>query len=270
MRSLLVCLALLSATGCVSQKKYRALKSDYQSLSSDYSDLQAQNNRQSEKLAALESQVEELRMVEEELAAFYQGIIEDFRPMIEKGYVDITIHDGRLQLSLNDQILFDTAEAELNPEGRQVLGMIADMMRANPDREFQIEGHTDPRPIHTARYESNWDLGADRATEVVEALVQSGVSPTQISAASFAQYQPVNSNADDLGMRENRRVDIVMIPDFNSMPESQAMLEEVRSIRTAALNNGTNTGTTASAGTVNQDGTITPSGTTASNVGTND
>jgi chemotaxis protein MotB len=87
-----------------------------------------------------------------------------------------------------------------------------------PDRRFQIEGHTDNVPVRTLKYPSNWQLAAERAISVLEVMVQSGVTPDRVSAASFAETRPLKPNDTVEGRSSNRRIEIVIVPDLSSLP----------------------------------------------------
>jgi chemotaxis protein MotB len=63
-------------------------------------------------------------------------------------------------------------------------------------------------PIHNQRYPSNWELSADRATQVAKSLVQLGINPVKISAKGFGEYHPLYSNDSDAGRLKNRRVEL--------------------------------------------------------------
>ena len=84
------------------------------------------------------------------------------------------------------------------------------MKKQYGDCEIRVDGHTDTDPISKTKnlYDSNWDLGAKRANEVVVFLTEKcGINPKQIYSASYGPYRPVSSNKAD-----NRRVDIVLLP----------------------------------------------------------
>jgi chemotaxis protein MotB len=92
---------------------------------------------------------------------------------------------------------------------------VASVLAGIPDREFQVEGHTDNVPIATARFPSNWELAAARALSVVHLLQEQGVRPESVSGAAFGEYRPVADNADPAGRRLNRRIEIVMLPNLD-------------------------------------------------------
>jgi chemotaxis protein MotB len=52
----------------------------------------------------------------------------------------------------------------------------------------------------------------------VEVMVQSGVTPDRVSAASFAETRPLKPNDTVEGRSSNRRIEIVIVPDLSSLP----------------------------------------------------
>ncbi len=96
--------------------------------------------------------------------------------------------------------------------------------------DLRIEGHTDNVPIHTAEFDSNWELSSARATRIARdpGLNCTRFPPDRLSAAGYAEYHPVDSNATAEGRANNRRVDLVVLPrtriDFSlpSLPKPTA------------------------------------------------
>jgi len=77
-----------------------------------------------------------------------------------------------------------------------------------------VEGHTDSLPISNARYASNWELSTARATSVLaKFLEEHGVLPERVSAAGYAEFRPIATNATPEGRVRNRRVDVVLLLD---------------------------------------------------------
>ncbi len=73
-----------------------------------------------------------------------------------------------------------------------------------------MRGFTDPVPIHTAAFPSNWELSAGRAASVVRAFAEAGVAPERLEAAGRAALDPLSSNATALGRARNRRVEVLL------------------------------------------------------------
>jgi chemotaxis protein MotB len=71
---------------------------------------------------------------------------------------------------------------------------------------IDVEGHTDDVPIRTARFPSNWELSASRASSVVRYFIEQGIKPSRLKAAGYADTKPKLPNKDifDEGIPENR------------------------------------------------------------------
>ena len=65
--------------------------------------------------------------------------------------------------------------------------------------------------FHTNAFPSNWELSAGRAASVARALIESGVSPGQLTIQGQSQFKPLVSNSNDTDRRTNRRVEISLI-----------------------------------------------------------
>src|SRR5687767_6754677 len=150
--------------------------------------------------------------------AEYKDMLARFRTMIDAGKLDVHVVDGRMVLTMPVDILFDSGSTKLSNEGRGSLLEVGAALAPITDKRFQVEGHTDDVPIHNERFESNWELAAERALVVVHTLADAGVSSPQLSAASFGEYQPRVSNAEDTGRAANRRIEIVVLPDLTGLP----------------------------------------------------
>ena len=91
------------------------------------------------------------------------------------------------------------------------------MLATLADRRFQVAGHTDDVPIDTDRFPSNWELSTARALEVTRFLIGHGLKSTNVSAAGYAEFDPVASNADPHGRAKNRRIEITLQPNIDEM-----------------------------------------------------
>lgn len=102
---------------------------------------------------------------------------------------------------------FAPASREISPALQMVLERIAAAVQQWPVQVI-VEGHTDPVPIHTPEYPSNWELSAARAISVAEAFTALGVAGERIAAVGYADTRPVADNAAEEGRAQNRRVSI--------------------------------------------------------------
>ena len=113
------------------------------------------------------------------------------------------------------EVLFDTGQATLNPEGRAELDKLAaallDLEKQIPTEiawVLRVDGHTDVRPIASAQFPSNWALSSARAISVVQYLISKGISPQRLVAAGFAEFQPLDTAQTEDAYRRNRRIEL--------------------------------------------------------------
>jgi len=119
--------------------------------------------------------------------------------------------DG-LVISLREAGFFDSGSATARPDALPTLRTIANRLSASP-YDLRIEGHTDNIPIHTAEFDSNWELSSARATHIARLFLEmKAIAPDRLSAAGFAEFHPVATNDTPAGRAENRRVDLVVLP----------------------------------------------------------
>jgi chemotaxis protein MotB len=119
--------------------------------------------------------------------------------------------DG-LVISLREAGFFTSGSAIPKPETLPTLRQISASLSRTP-YDLRIEGHTDNIPIHTAEFDSNWELSSARATRIARLFIDlKTISSDRISAAGYAEFHPVASNETAEGRAENRRVDLVVLP----------------------------------------------------------
>ncbi|MCL2391426.1 MAG: OmpA family protein [Oscillospiraceae bacterium] len=124
------------------------------------------------------------------------------------------IFDGEyLLVTLANDILFETGNAEVLPEMRYIAEAIARVLAGthNPDNPFDIvvTGHTDNVPINTPQYPSNWDVSAARSLNFMRILLfESGIDPSFFASRGLGEYHPIASNDTAEGRRLNRRVEV--------------------------------------------------------------
>lgn len=111
-------------------------------------------------------------------------------------------------ITFPEQILFDSGQAQMKAEANPTLAKVAAFIINHPEISVEVQGHTDDRPIRSQRYPSNWELSADRATQVAKTLVELGTNPQQIATKGFGEYHPIVPNTTDDDRMKNRRVEI--------------------------------------------------------------
>jgi len=130
---------------------------------------------------------------------------------VPPGSITTRMTDEGLVISLNEIGFFASGSAEVRAAALDILTAIALSL---PNAPVRVEGHTDNVPIHTSQYATNWELSTARATTIARLLLEhSALSPTNLSAAGYAEYHPVASNSTEEGRSKNRRVDIILLRD---------------------------------------------------------
>ena len=131
--------------------------------------------------------------------------------------LSVSIKNGKVYVSLSENLLFPSGSAVVNPKGKDALNKLAVVLNQNADITVDIEGHTDSIPIH-GKYQDNWDLSLARSASIVRILtVDYRVDPTRVIASGHSQYEPVQSNATPEGRAQNRRTDIILSPKLDEL-----------------------------------------------------
>jgi len=240
------------SVGCVSSSKYRSLEAqataDRQELQRQIADLQSQKTdleahkgalerdlaglrqekaRAEDELRALNDRVAELEQRAAEVGAqkdeeirnlkdTYDELVSDLKGEIEQGAIQVTQLRDKLSVNLVEKVLFDSGHAEIKAQGKDVLKKVGAILADVEDKEIRIEGYTDDVPIGEAlrkRFPSNWELSTQRATNVLRFLEEhAGVEGHRLSAVGYGSFRPVVANTTPEGRAQNRRIEIVLIP----------------------------------------------------------
>ena len=139
--------------------------------------------------------------------------------------VSVTPTKEGIVVSLKEAGFFDSGSAALRPEAIPTLNDIVKVIGPSQLR-VRIEGHTDDVPIHTAQYNSNWELSTSRATEIIKLLItRYSIVPNRLSASGYGEYFPVASNQSADGRSQNRRVDLVILNStVNFLPPTPSVI----------------------------------------------
>lgn len=136
--------------------------------------------------------------------------------------------DG-LVISLREAGFFESGSAQMKSASEATFDRIAALLQER-GCHIRIEGHTDNIPIHNAQFSSNWELATARATEVIRLLiVRDGFDPSRLSAAGYAEYHPIASNATGEGRAMNRRVDVVILRQDANAPMVRSIASDAES-----------------------------------------
>lgn len=147
----------------------------------------------------------------------------------------VQIRHNRMVISLPGDVLFASGSDRLKDEGTDVLTAVADVVRKDAQlsrRYFQVAGHTDNKPLRGGPFKDNWGLSAMRARQVLTYLIApveersggGGLDATRLHAAGYGETDPVANNETDEGRQQNRRVELVLMPDVEEMLDLKSLI----------------------------------------------
>jgi|WetSurMetagenome_2_1015567.scaffolds.fasta_scaffold95177_3 chemotaxis protein MotB len=180
-RNLAYWMAAVLVTGCVTEGTYQQEVKKTDTLQSQNETYEKLNTALKSEVAADQVQIEQLQ--------------------------------GKLKVTMVDQILFPEGGWEVGRKGEETLDKVIPTFKTLKGQRIEIEGFTDNVPIGPElkkRFPSNWELSTARATDVVRYLVSKGVSPSLLSASGFGDTRPVASNDTPQGRAKNRRIEVIV------------------------------------------------------------
>lgn len=138
----------------------------------------------------------------------------------ENNGLTVTLKNGKVYVSLEEQLLFRTGSTEVDQNGINALKRLANVLEANPDINIMIEGHTDDVPYLTSGgpIKDNWDLSVKRATAIVRILLDgSTIDPKRLIAAGRGEFMPVDPARTPEARMKNRRTEIILTPKLDEL-----------------------------------------------------
>jgi len=229
---------LLVASGCKStewEQKYLEKEQENRALQEAFD---ARNTDSAESDAAAEMLRRDLERTEAELAVLadevarrenlpvapavtpepardeaYEALLADYERLKQKyGELVRITEDGNLEITLQSNVTFNSGSYNLTSQGKKTLESIGrELANEFPNNLIRVTGHTDTDPIVKSPFKDNWELGSERALEVIRYLTKQGVERTRMEAASRGENAPIADNSTPEGKKRNRRVEIVVI-----------------------------------------------------------
>jgi chemotaxis protein MotB len=131
----------------------------------------------------------------------------------------ITQKNGKVYISLEEQLLFASGSWTVDTRGQEALSKLAKSLESQKDINVLIEGHTDNIPFGgRGQIKDNWDLSVARATSIVKILTQnSSISEQSLTAAGRGEFMPIAENSTKEGRSANRRIEIILSPKLDDL-----------------------------------------------------
>jgi len=229
------------------QKNYSSLEESYDALEQNSSAAILENSRQNrellaqldEKEADLLTEKNRLEKLQKDLSLRSQRIDElesviaakDAKMNALKNAVSNALtnfegkglsveqKDGKVYVSMENKLLFDSGSWAVNQEGRKAVKQLGSVLAQNPDIAVLIEGHTDNVPYGgSGQLKDNWDLSTKRATSIVQILRENNqIDPQSLTAAGRGEYAPIANNDSEAGKAKNRRIEVILTPKLDEI-----------------------------------------------------
>ncbi len=133
----------------------------------------------------------------------------ELRSQLANDGITVTNTGEQLVVSLPQDITFDTDSYTVRSSLRSEIGKVADNLVRYPNSSVQVIGHTDNQGDATY----NFGLSQRRAGAVADLLQAGGVGYNRLQTIGRGEEQPIASNLTPEGRAQNRRVEIVVIPN---------------------------------------------------------
>jgi len=163
--------------------------------------------------------IEELNAQLDELSRSKSLLEQKFGQEINDKQIKLQMMEKGLVITVVGDLLFDSGKSSIRPEAYNLLNKVSSVLKDNMAQfNVGIEGHTDNVPIKLSSWKSNWELSTARALSVLHYLVkEQGIAPERLSAIGYGEYRPVDSNETADGRKQNRRVEIVILPNVTKV-----------------------------------------------------
>ncbi len=251
---ILIVASLIMASSCVSKKSFDALQGENEDLamkleklqadfdatkanqeseiaslkdsnttlsgekSSLDSDLAKTKKEMKEQIMAIRADVDDKQAQLDALRSEINAAFSDVDAAVAGSNARINEMENFLYLDLNNDVDFRSGSTRVNPDDKETLEMLANMLKNNPKVALIIEGHTDNKQVLDGKaYKDNWDLSVARATEVIRKLVDMGVSPDQLIASGRGENMPTADNDTAEGRALNRRTEAILVPNVGKL-----------------------------------------------------
>jgi outer membrane protein OmpA-like peptidoglycan-associated protein len=205
-------LAVLATTACAANSKYAAAeRAEERAEEERHEAREAREDAERAREEAARAQAEAQRATDAQREADRQAQIANERAARaeRQAYGGAAPRAGVTEPQPERAVLFGSGSAELSPEARARLDLIARAIRTHGQgQDVVIQGYSDD----TGPESANMDLSQRRADAVAGYLVNRGVPRERIATRALGSTNPASREDTDRGRALNRRVEIMLQP----------------------------------------------------------
>lgn len=193
------------------------LRSTRKKLRTRISDLKSELDTREARIAELEQSIEE----SEQATVSERQTFGDLKKDLNDAFnlVQTKRVNSGLLVNVEGGVLFPSGDRRLDQSDRATLRTLANVLEDHGTRFVSVLGHADNTPVGS-NYSSNWELSADRATSVVEYLVdEQNLDESRIATTGLGDKHPNFGNESAEIRQQNRRVEFLIGPEESRMDE---------------------------------------------------
>lgn len=158
-------------------------------------------------------------------------IAEMLKAEIKAGIVEVDWSVKQITIRVRERGSFASGETEINKTFAKLLHKIANALKS-VEGNVVVAGHTDNRPINTAKFPSNWELSAARSASVVHHLIsKESIDSERLQLHAHADTKPIYTNYTAESRAKNRRVEISILGNHRLFAE----FEDINSIMSGGI-----------------------------------
>ncbi|QGY41312.1 OmpA family protein [Pseudodesulfovibrio cashew] len=138
-----------------------------------------------------------------------KSLLDDEDAKIREGTGVTADRDGVI-FSARSSAMFNPGSAELSPGAYRILDKVIKVLK-DYKLNLVVRGHTDDRPISTAKFPSNWELSAARAAVALDYIInKGGIEINRAKAVGYADTRPEVPNDSEANRLKNQRVEFYL------------------------------------------------------------
>ncbi len=189
------------------------LEQDMAACTNKVAALQGQGAQLSAELQAKLTRIRELEAVAARQKAVFDQLTKALDALVKSGKLTVSIVRGQFTVQMSEKILFDSGRYAIKPEAEETLTDLTNILRSVANRRFQVVGHTDT----DGSADFNWKLSSNRSRAVTTYMIEQGMPPERLTFAGAGEYQPNVPNDSPEQKAQNRRIEIVLVPDLEEL-----------------------------------------------------
>lgn len=169
--------------------------------------------------------IERVQIVQSDNLDYIQNLLRqrfDDDTLLRRATLTRNDADNTLSINLPADVLFASGNTQFVGEARASLIVVADLLR-NLHNPIMVIGHSDPNPIQSRSYPTNWELSMMRALSVRNLLRESGVAgPIRVQGMADSRFSDIPEGLPNtMRYQQARRVEIKLSGHRNAFSKEE-------------------------------------------------